>query len=402
MTTTPVLARSARKASLKPSMKCLLAEYAADAGITVSPAPEPTLSTPPRPRSTIDGTRSAVSWTNADHVGVQYLAGAGPVRGVEQRLVAEAGVVDQDVHGPGPAHAARPRTDPRRARRTGRRESHHLQPRVRGHQLSPQCLEQAGPAGRNDQVLPGRKLTGQLTTDAEEAPVISTVLPSTGELAVTIAVLPGLLNANENLARDDLGSHIARVGSFAGTYVDVRPRAAGAVIARDRRERFGDQLADRGRFCRGPHPPPPHAYFDRDADPRLRSSHIGQVCCQLELVASRRKLDTAQICRHAARVVSRSSPQTSPSRRDQRRQETITDIKAAARTQLAEGGPTGISLRAIARDLGMTPSAVHYYFPGREALLDALIVDGWDTLAMALRARYEQTRPLRHTSGGLP
>ena len=228
----------------------------------------------------------------------------------------------------------------------------------------------------------------------EEAPVISTVLPSTGELAVTIAVLPGLLNANENLARGDLGSHIARVGSFAGTYVDVRPRAAGAVIARDRRERFGDQLADRERFCRGPHPPPPHAYFDRDADPCLRSSHIGQVCCQLGLVASRRKLDTAQICRHAARVVSRSSPQTSPSRRDRRRQETITDIKAAARTQLAEGGPTGISLRAIARDLGMTPSAVHYYFPGREALLDALIVDGWDMLAVALRARYEQTRPL--------
>jgi AcrR family transcriptional regulator len=73
-------------------------------------------------------------------------------------------------------------------------------------------------------------------------------------------------------------------------------------------------------------------------------------------------------------VVSRSSPQIRPSRRDRRRQETITDIKTAARTQLAEGGPAGISLRAIARQLGMTPAAVHYYFPGREALLDALIV----------------------------
>jgi AcrR family transcriptional regulator len=93
-------------------------------------------------------------------------------------------------------------------------------------------------------------------------------------------------------------------------------------------------------------------------------------------------------------VVRRSSPQVLPSRRDRRRQETITDIKTAARAQLAEGGPTGISLRAIARQLGMTPSAVHYYFPGREALLDALIVDGWDSLAMTLRARYEQTRPL--------
>jgi AcrR family transcriptional regulator len=92
-------------------------------------------------------------------------------------------------------------------------------------------------------------------------------------------------------------------------------------------------------------------------------------------------------------MVSPSSPLALPSRRDRRRQETVSDIKAAARTQLAEGGPAGISLRAIARQLGMTPSAVHYYFPGRGALLDALIVDGWDSLAMALRACYDQTRP---------
>ena len=98
--------------------------------------------------------------------------------------------------------------------------------------------------------------------------------------------------------------------------------------------------------------------------------------------------------RHAAHVASRSSSHALPSRRDRRRQETITDIKSAARAQLAQGGPAGISLRAIARELGMTPSAVHYYFPGREALLDALIVNGWDSLAMALRARYEQARQL--------
>jgi hypothetical protein len=182
--------------------------------------------------------------------------------------------------------------------------------------------------------------------------------------------------------------------------VDVRPTAAGAVVAHDRRERFGDQLADRERFCGGLHLPPAHAYFDGDAAlERPKSSHIGQVCWQLGLVASGQKLDTAQICRHAAPVASRSSPQVLPSRRDRRRQETITDIKTAARAQLAQGGPAGISLRAIARQLGMTPSAVHYYFPGREALLEALIADGWDTLAVALRARYEQAQP---TSGGLP
>ena len=61
VTTTPVPARSARSASLKPSTKRLLAAYAAEAGITVNPAPEPMLSTPPRPRRTIGGTRAAHS-----------------------------------------------------------------------------------------------------------------------------------------------------------------------------------------------------------------------------------------------------------------------------------------------------------------------------------------------------
>jgi AcrR family transcriptional regulator len=72
------------------------------------------------------------------------------------------------------------------------------------------------------------------------------------------------------------------------------------------------------------------------------------------------------------------------------------DTRPARRAQLAEGGPTGMSMRAIARQLGMTPAAVRYYFhfPGRGVLLDALIVDGSATLAVALRARYAQTRPL--------
>ena len=67
-------------------------------------------------------------------------------------------------------------------------------------------------------------------------------------------------------------------------------------------------------------------------------------------------------------MTSRPSPSAVPSRRDRRREETTTDIKTTARAQLAAGGPTAISLRAIARQLGMTPTAVHYYFPGREAL----------------------------------
>jgi AcrR family transcriptional regulator len=93
-------------------------------------------------------------------------------------------------------------------------------------------------------------------------------------------------------------------------------------------------------------------------------------------------------------VVKPDSPQSRLSRRDRRKQETFGDIKATARGQLAVGGPAGISLRAIARDLGMTASAVHYYFPSRRALLDALIVDGFNSLAAALRTSYDQAGPV--------
>jgi AcrR family transcriptional regulator len=84
------------------------------------------------------------------------------------------------------------------------------------------------------------------------------------------------------------------------------------------------------------------------------------------------------------------------SRRDRRKQETIDDINAAARRQLAGAGPAGVSLRGIARDLGVTPAAVHYYFPGRQALLGTLAADGCESLAACLRAAYhkaEQVTP---------
>jgi AcrR family transcriptional regulator len=80
-------------------------------------------------------------------------------------------------------------------------------------------------------------------------------------------------------------------------------------------------------------------------------------------------------------------------RRDRRRQETIDDIKDTARNQLANAGPAGISMRAIARQLAMTASAVHYYFPSHQTLLDALIVDGFTSLAQALRTTYEGAGP---------
>ena len=51
--------------------------------------------------------------------------------------------------------------------------------------------------------------------------------------------------------------------------------------------------------------------------------------------------------------------------RDRVRAELIVEIKQIARRQLAEEGSAALSLRAVARELGMVSSAVYRYFPSR-------------------------------------
>ena len=55
-------------------------------------------------------------------------------------------------------------------------------------------------------------------------------------------------------------------------------------------------------------------------------------------------------------------------------------IKAAARQCLAERGAASLSLREVARNMGETSSALYRYFPNRDALLTALIIDAYDDL----------------------
>jgi AcrR family transcriptional regulator len=55
----------------------------------------------------------------------------------------------------------------------------------------------------------------------------------------------------------------------------------------------------------------------------------------------------------------------------------------AAREQLALTGPAGLSLRAVARELGMAPSALYRYFASRDDLLTRLIIDAYEALGAA-------------------
>jgi AcrR family transcriptional regulator len=69
--------------------------------------------------------------------------------------------------------------------------------------------------------------------------------------------------------------------------------------------------------------------------------------------------------------------------RERVRAELTREITDAARRQLATEGAGGLSLRAVARELGMVSSAIYRYFPSRDDLLTALIIDGYDAIGEA-------------------
>lgn len=73
-------------------------------------------------------------------------------------------------------------------------------------------------------------------------------------------------------------------------------------------------------------------------------------------------------------------------RRELRREETEAEIKTVARQQMAEVGAAALSLRSIAREMGLTAPALYRYFPSRDALVTALIVEAYQALAAAMQA----------------
>jgi AcrR family transcriptional regulator len=61
------------------------------------------------------------------------------------------------------------------------------------------------------------------------------------------------------------------------------------------------------------------------------------------------------------------------------------EIKAVARAHLATDG-ANLSLRAVARDMGMVSSALYRYFSSRDELLTALIIDAYNDLGETVEA----------------
>lgn len=72
-----------------------------------------------------------------------------------------------------------------------------------------------------------------------------------------------------------------------------------------------------------------------------------------------------------------SAPRTA---RAEARRVLTADILATARRHLVVHGADGLSLRAISRELGMVSSAIYRYFPSRDDLLTALLIEAYDAL----------------------
>lgn len=77
-------------------------------------------------------------------------------------------------------------------------------------------------------------------------------------------------------------------------------------------------------------------------------------------------------------------PAAPRSPRERFREQTRNEAKRVAMEQLAASGPSGVSVNAIAKEMGVTGPALYRYFANRDALLTELVADGYRDLAETL------------------
>lgn len=72
------------------------------------------------------------------------------------------------------------------------------------------------------------------------------------------------------------------------------------------------------------------------------------------------------------------------------------EIKNTAWQQVAEFGAPALSLRRIARELNITAPAIYHYYPSRDDLVTALIIDAYSSMADSQYSSIENLPPKDH------
>lgn len=98
-------------------------------------------------------------------------------------------------------------------------------------------------------------------------------------------------------------------------------------------------------------------------------------------------------------------PQPTDGPRARYREQVRTEVHDHAWAQIAEAGASGLSLKAIAQQMGMTAPALYRYFASRDDLLTELVLAAYRDLAETVEAAAartgDPTRQVRAVSGAL-
>src|SRR6185503_8248066 len=90
-----------------------------------------------------------------------------------------------------------------------------------------------------------------------------------------------------------------------------------------------------------------------------------------------------------------------PSRRDRLRAATIDEIISTARRLLVKDGPEAVSLRAIAREMGMTAPGLYRYFGNYEELVRYLTASIFTELGNDIGQAIEAAEPVADAPGAV-
>lgn len=85
-------------------------------------------------------------------------------------------------------------------------------------------------------------------------------------------------------------------------------------------------------------------------------------------------------------------------RRERQRESTRGEILATAWRQIAEQGVASLSLRAIAREMGMTAPGLYRYYPSRDDLVTVLIIEAFNSFSVALETSRDACKPDDHVA----
>ena len=82
-------------------------------------------------------------------------------------------------------------------------------------------------------------------------------------------------------------------------------------------------------------------------------------------------------------------------RRERLRADTVAEIKQAALDQLATQGAASLSIRGIARDIGMSPAGLYRYYDSLDTLITELVTDTYTDLASTVETAVDRRESAR-------